>query len=302
MNQEPVKKNSGKKILFWIFIVILLGINGAQFYLQQKTEKEHIAVVEEKDYRIAKAEQRIDSLAVEIQKRITELEKLGVFNDSLKVALDEMTALKEQFRKEKGAGWAKYNQIKSQIDGYGDMLKQKDDEIVKLKAESEELFKEVTNLKQEKVVLNDTISNLKNTNTDLSNKVEIASKLKAENFEVKMYNSKGKEYTKQPFKGSKAEKIVISFNFMKNEIAEKGARDVMIIIKEPNSSVNYQKGTDASSYDGKGLNVMKKTFTFSNSEKPQTVDFSKSEFADGTYEVKVYIDEEVIGSTSFSTK
>ena len=46
---EDVKKEKkgGKKILLVVFIILLALINGAQFYLQQKTEKEHVAVVAE---------------------------------------------------------------------------------------------------------------------------------------------------------------------------------------------------------------------------------------------------------------
>lgn len=301
---EDVKKEKkgGKKILLVIFIILLALINGAQFYLQQKTEKEHVAVVAEKDGEIAAAEASIDSLASQIQMRITELEKLGLNNDSLNTALEEMTALKEQFRKEKSAGWYKYNQIKNQIDGYKTMLTQKDKEIEDLKASSEALFTEVTTLKEEKVSLADTISNLKTTKEMLAEKVAIASELKPENFKVTMYNAKGKAYEKQPFKSSKTDKIAISFNFMKNEVAEKGTREVMIIIKEPNSSVNYKSGSDEGSYEGKGLNIMKKNLMFGSTEKEQIVEFDKDDYSKGTYEVKIYIDEKVIGTTTFATK
>ena len=120
--------------------------------------------------------------------------------------------------------------------------------IAKLEALNEELLSENTNLKSEKNELNDSISRLKNNREELEGKVEMASRLKAENIKIIAINSRGREREDKEFKPRHIEKLKIQFNLAENSVAQPEGKDIIVRVINPLGNALFDVATGSGSF------------------------------------------------------
>ena len=198
---KPEPKNNKLKYLLMLVIFILLCTNGLliYFYLNNTNEiidkKKQLKFTTEE---LLKAKSSVDSMQVQIEMRIAKFEELSKLHNSkinkndsievkikeLKIALAEMKSLKKNFEKDAGKAWRLYNENKPKIEGYGELLIAKDQEIATLKKELNYLFKENIELKNHKVKVKNDVDSLRFIEETLKKQVKIASTLQAENIVV----------------------------------------------------------------------------------------------------------------------
>jgi cell division protein ZapB len=144
------KDNKNRKLIIGISILFVV-ILALQFYFNQSTKKELTTEIEEKGVEIDDMLVQMDSLSREIDEKITTIEELGGDVEELKKIREELEAEKTELKKQSNIAWSSYRRVKEKVDGYQVLLKQKDEEIVELKAMNEQLFTENTTLKTEKM-------------------------------------------------------------------------------------------------------------------------------------------------------
>src|SRR5690606_17270670 len=112
------------------------------------------------------------------------------------------------------------------------------EEIARLKSDNEQLFTENTDLKTTQNRLTDTLSNVRSQIEDLSQKVAVASKLKAEQIKVSIINRRGKQKDDKDdeFRARNVDKIKIDFKLGKNEVADRGNKDIYTRLIEPDGT------------------------------------------------------------------
>jgi len=278
--------------LIWLF----LFLNSRSTY-QQKEE----VLIEDRDQAIAK----IDELETELDDKIMQIEELG--GD-----IAELTALKQELEEErdkleKSNNWnaSQLRRFKNKVEGYEELLRQKDDEIVKLKEVKEQLLSENTGLKTEKEELIQEKSDLELTKQNLEEKVMVASQLKAENIRVFALNKRGKEREGE-FKARQADKLKIDFTLAENKVAPVGGRDVLIRILEPEGNVLFDvaNGSGTFMYDGREMFfTQKQNILYDRTRKDLSYIYDKgSEFKTGLHKLEVYADNLRIGSATFTVK
>ena len=101
-------------------------------------------------------------------------------------------------------------------------------------AKNEELSQAVSGLQGERAALADSVTNYAVQNRELSEKVTMASALRAENITVNAMTSKGKEREGGSYKDRRIDKLKVSFALAPNSIARQDRKEVFLRILDPN--------------------------------------------------------------------
>lgn len=305
-NLDNPEKQGNKAILLWIFIILLVAINGVLLYMNFKNkdeievaQKEKVQVME--DFTETKA--KLDSISDELDLRIVEVRKLGGDVESL-------IKVKEQLEKDKnsikGANRLSLSKYEEKITTYETLLVNKDKEIEHLKGVNDQLYTENTKLKTQKNELNDSISNIAQEKQQLTEKVAIASVLKAENLAINAINAKGKERDGGEYKAKQVEKIKITFNIADNPVAKIETKEIMMRLIEPDGSALYDTGTGGGAFKVDGQETYytaKQEIMFDNAKPQVSFVYSKgTPYKQGKHTVELYADGFKIGSGSFVVK
>lgn len=302
-DSEP-KKDQGKNIII-IVLVLLVIISGIKLYTDyvdrtKKTEEILLLSTENNELN-----QRLDSVAYQLNLRIQEIEKLGGDIESLEQVRDQLIAERNSAKQRSASEIAALNQ---KINSYSGLIEQKDQEILELRAMNQQLYAENQDLKSTQAQIEEEVAQLNLQKEDLQEKVNVASMLKAENIEISAINSRGKERveTTKDFRNRQIERIKVSFNLADNKVAEKGPRNVYVQILAPSSQPIFDvaKGSGTFMVDGAELfYTVKQDIIFDNSGETLTFFYEKgSDYISGDHEVRIFIDNYQVGTQSFSVK
>jgi FtsZ-binding cell division protein ZapB len=191
------------------------------------------------------------------------------------------------------------------VEGYRELLVLKDVEISELKKVNQELVVENTELKTERNKLNQTIQAAQQKEAALTEKVQIASRLAAENIAVVALNARGKA-REDEFRARQVSKLQVTFNIAKNDVAPVAGKDILMRIKDENDNVLFDvaRGSGTFELDGKEtFYTAKQEILFDNSRQEVRFLYEKgSEYLPGAYIMELYTDGYLMGSKSFKVK
>ncbi len=171
-------------------------------------------------------------------------------------------------------------------------------EIDSLNRLNQNLTEENTRVKGQYAEATRQIEGLNADKQTLSEKVAIAAQLDATGITMTLKNKRGK-VTK---KVKRCKTIQVNFNIAKNVTAASGNKTVYVRITTPAGTV--LSGGGAFQYENRNLPYsMKKTIEYTGNETPVTMYWNVNEFlGEGTYNVSVFADGNMIGSRNFSIK
>src|SRR5690606_21031766 len=226
INEDPENKkrsDNGKNILI-IVLVILVILSGVKLYrnsIDRTQKSEEILILSEDN---SELNMRLDSMTFQLDLRIKEIEKLGGDVDSLVSIKDQLILERNSDRKRTATEIANLNK---KIDGYSMLLKQKDGEIIQLRALNQQLYSENKNLKDTKAEIEEEVVKLNIKQQELEEKVNIAATLRAENIVIAAVNSRGRERIDE-FRNRHLERLKVSFNLADNKVAQQGTKDIYV--------------------------------------------------------------------------
>ena len=298
----PQKKSNTASIAAIAILSIIIILQFAKIYFDSKEEQILRAEKATTEEELATTMQRLNEIKLELNEKIAQIEKLGGDVSELQKAKQE---IETELKRTRRANGQIIKDLKDRVEGYEVLLKQKDEEIEKLKSVNKELLTENVTLKTEKNTLGDSISQLKQTKAELASKVAIASQLRAENIKIVAVNDRGRE-RESPFRKSQAEKIKIEFNLAENNVAPIGGKKIMIRVIDQNGQVLFDvaRGSGTFIYNGKEeFYTASQEILFDNSKQRLSYLYEKgSEYASGTYLMEVYCDDYKMGSGKFEIK
>ena len=313
MTTTNSEKEGNKKLLIVGLIIVLLSINGILFYMQHQKKQENeeqAEIIRVKNTELEDQIKRFEDLKTDFERQKSEMQAMGLTNDSLETQLAAITKDLNNLRSFRKSSFSladqrKYRQRASNLET---QLRQKDAEIAKLKEDNEVLFTENTELKTTQTRMSDTLTTMRRTQRDLSEKVALASKLEAQNLQVSVINQRGKEKedSDEEFKAKRVDKIKVSFKLAKNEVAPKEPKDIMMRLIEPDGAALYNLSTGSGTFEFEGNETFytaKKEIVFDNTQQPVSFVYSKgSEYKRGKHTVELYSGGYLIGKTSFTLK
>ena len=171
-------------------------------------------------------------------------------------------------------------------------------EIDSLNRLNQNLTAENTKVKGQYEEATRQIEGLNADKQSLTEKVAIAAQLDATNISMIAKNKRGKATDNL----KKCKTLQVNFNISKNVTASNGMRTIYVRVSTPTGTVLSQGGTF--SYENKNLQYsMKKTIEYTGNETPVTVYWNVNEFlSNGSYNVSIFADGNMIGSKNFSFK
>ncbi|MFW5762250.1 MAG: chromosome segregation protein SMC [Cyclobacteriaceae bacterium] len=298
-SEKHDKSNKNKTIYIVIGILAAVLVVAGYFIYNLNQDKKFISA------ELESTSTELETMRTELDEKIIQLERLGENVDSLRAVRANMETEIGELKKNNQMAWSSYKKIKDKVEGYAQLLKMKDEEIAHLKAVNDELFSENTELKTEKNQLNDSISGLALSQQQLTKKVEMASRLKAENIKIYAVNDRGKEREGE-FRSRYADKLKIEFNIGENEVAPVEGKDILIRILEPEGNVLFDvaRGSGSFMYNGKEeFYTAQQQILFDNSGQQLTFLYEKgSEFGPGKHKVEIYTDGYIMGAEDFFVK
>lgn len=298
--ETPKKSNKSTIVIALLSIIIIIQIIKIYLDHQERTEiQTQLSTTEEE---LASTMQRMEELRVELNQKIEEVKKLGGDVADLQQAKAE---IEEQLKRRTQASGKLIKELKDKVEGYELLLKNKDEEIDRLKNVNKALLSENVTLKTEKNQLGDSINRLSQTKQELASKVALASQLKAENIRIVGLNDKGKE-RESPFRSRQVGKLKIDFTLAENNVAPIEGKKIMIRIIDENNQVLFDvsRGSGTFLYNGKEeFYTAAQEILFDNTRQRLTYLYDKgSDYSPGTYTLEVYCDDYFMGSGKFAVK
>ena len=171
-------------------------------------------------------------------------------------------------------------------------------EIDSLNRLNQNLTEENTRVKGQYAEATRQIEGLNADKQSLSEKVAIAAQLDATGITLTAKNKRGKATNSL----KKCKTLQVNFSIAKNVTAQSGMKTIYVRITTPTGSVLTNGGTF--SYENRSLQYsMKKDIEYTGNETPVTTYWNVNEFlSNGTYNVSIFADGNMIGSRNFSFK
>lgn len=299
--EAPKKSNQKYAIIIAVLSIIIIVQFVSSYF--NKQERDQLRVEKSStEEQLATTMHRLDEISAELDQRIAEIQRLGGDISELTTAKEE---IETKLKKTRTANGQVIKELKDKVEGYELLLKNKDEEIEKLKNVNKELLTENTTLKVQKSKLGDSINRLTQTKEELASKVTLASQLKAENVRIVAVNDKGKE-RESPFRNRQVGNIKVEFNLAENNVAPIEGKKIMIRIVDQNGQVLFDvaRGSGTFMYNSKEeFYTASQEILFDNTRQKLTYLYDKgSDYAPGTYTLEIYCDDYKMGSGQFSVK
>ncbi len=313
------QKNDRKSFLLAALAILTL-LNVAfiyLFYQERQKNKEQETLVSAKTEEVISTKAKLDSISVQLDAKIAEIQELGGNVDSLILLKDQLTKDKANLSAQIKNGQFVKRDYQAKIDQYVATLTQKDVDIAKLKEElgivttqNQELTQKVTGLETDKQSLQktfeDSVGSLSARNRELADKVTLASALKAENVRVDAISARGKERDGGEYRAKKIDKIKIDFNLAENPIAKKNEKEIYLRLLDPTGAILSDMATGSGSFVFNGnetIYTAKQRIDYDNTGQAVAFIYSRGQqYKKGKHAIELYAEGFRIGTGEFIVK
>jgi hypothetical protein len=300
-NQKPQKAEQGKNLIL-VLLVLLVLISGVKLYLDHLDKNKKTAEITVLTAENQILSTRLDSVEKQLQIRIQELEKLGANVTELRFLQDQLIQEKKSNAQRSASEIEALNQ---RIKDLSTLLVQKDKEISQLQEGFKALSSENEVLKSNKSELEKEVTEINLQKQELATKVAEASKLKLSGIRVsgmnvrgKALDGKGKTFKKKQLKG-----IQVVVQLADNVIAEKGSRMAYLQVVGPNKLPIFDLAKGSGTFNWSGEEqffTAKQEFWYDSKEQTLVFFYEKgSAYSIGIHEVKFFVDQQYLGSSTF---
>ncbi|MDO9593972.1 MAG: hypothetical protein Q7J19_03155 [Lutibacter sp.] len=290
-------KKSNTNLIIIALAVLLLGALAYTFY----TSSEHKKLTDEIEVEKLEIEQNLDSMIVRYEDAIAEKTSMS---GELIIERDRIIALRDSIKDLKVVNYS--------------MLRRYKGEISKLEESNKKLFLLnesltssnrllTTNLDSAKVVItrqlakNDTLTT---QNLTLAQKVAIGSELKISAIKVLAMKERSSGKLVETSRANNTDALRINLTIVKNDIAEKGDRQVYIQIVDAQGKTVSQKGM-VTLFDNTQVNYSDLSMVNYINEAIDLislVEVKRDLMKAGVYTVNIYIENKFVGATKFVLK
>ncbi len=299
-NPPPQKSEQGKNLIL-VVLVLLVLISGAKLYLDHLEKAKQTEEITGLTAENKVLSTRLDSVDMQLQLRIQELEKLGANVTELRFLQDQLLQEKKSNAQRSAREIAALNQ---RINDLAMLLVEKDKEITALQERYQALSSENEALKSSQSEMEKEVAAINLQKQELAGKVAEAAKFKLAAIRISGINSRGKELdAAKGFKKKQLKGIQVVVKLADNAVVEKGSRMAYLQVLGPNKLPLFDLAKGSGTYNWSGEEeffTSKQEFWFDKNEQTLVFFYEKgSEFSVGTHEIKLYIEKQYLGSSSF---
>ena len=293
--------NSKRKMAARIGAVVVgLALVGCVGYLafsldKQKKENQEMQTLAELD------KKEMENEYQQFANQYSEM-KTQISNDSIVAQLtaeqQKTERLLKELRDTKSNDAREIARLKKELATVRAVLRSYVIEIDSLNRLNQNLTAENTRIKGQYNEATRQIEGLNSERASLSEKVAIAAQLDATGISMQLKNKRGKNTDKT----SKCKTVQVNFTVAKNVTAKNGSKTFYVRITTPSGTLLGNAGTF--SYENRSLPCsMKKSVEYDGQETSVSMFWTVSQaLLEGTYQVSIFADGNMIGSRSFTFK
>ncbi len=314
-NTPAKRSNNGLLTAGLVVMTALAGFLGYLLSQEKQVSDKQESDIQVKVQELATTHARLDSISLQLDQKIAEVQKLGGNVDELVKVRADLERDKVALRKNSRLSIAKYDR---KIKEYEAFLVQKDEEIAQLReqngqltATNETLNTEntglKTNLETTRQAYTDTVGTLAAQNQELNQKVTIASALRAENVRVVAISPKGKEKDGERYKAKRLDKIKVAFQLAKNPLTKEEQKDIMVRVVDPEGAIVSDQATGSGTFTTfagqEQQYTTKQQVQFTNNSPSVEVVYGRgTPYKKGRYNVELYSEGFKIGEGGFEVR
>ncbi|MDR2913349.1 MAG: hypothetical protein LBV74_00690 [Tannerella sp.] len=276
-----------------ILLILIIGIGGYYIWHQRQQMYEMTEM-----FSLEK-----ESLSDEFEELSLQYEgyKFSVGNDSLITLLTTEQAkvqrLQEELRTVKSTNVRRINELKKELETLRKIMRNYVIQIDSLNAENEKLKNENIQVTQKYQQASSHAARLSKEKDQLSERVQMASRLDAVNIQVVPINSKGKTSKKI----DKATQLMLTFIVSKNITAPVGEQTIYVRLMKPDDDILTKPNSGYFKFENKDLMYsMKRSIEYDGEEQSVVMYWNIEEYlSPGTYRADIFAEGNLIGRKSF---
>lgn len=292
VNQKPMDKLTGnltpsKMFAITTILAILLVLLIVMYFSQKSKMVEMETVLTEEK----------DSLANELKSMVYAYDTLKTNNDTLRAGLEKERGRIVQLLSINASNAQLIKKYKSEISTMREIMKSYIVQIDSLNTRNKILVAENTEIRQQMKQVRNANTELSKAKEALTDKVEIASVIQAKDVVAAPLNKKRKETARI----SLLDKIRVCFTLRENPIAKAGEKEVFMRLIRPDSLVITTSPDNLFNYKrSKIIYSASRTVDYLNQDIEMCIYMDNTgDFIVGTYSVELYLEDNIIGRTTF---
>jgi len=305
-----------------VVMTLLAAILGYMLFQSKEVVTNQEEVISTKVMELAQTRTKLDSITVQLDTQIAEVQKLGGDVTELQKAKVELEQDKKDLKKKSASELTSVkSKYEDKIRNYESLLTAKESELVKLREENTALAStnttltdENSNLKTQTQGLSKSVEEAKAQNEQtvaknkvLSEKVTKAGALRAEYVKVLGIDPKGKESEDKKYKAKKLAKIKVVFQLAKNDLTVQEHKTVFVRVLDPDGSTIFDAATGSGNFTYNGQELAYTTrgeinYGNENLYVEMVYDRGGTAYREGKYVVELYAEGFKIGTGGFEVK
>ncbi|HUU99596.1 MAG TPA: hypothetical protein VMW32_01420 [Bacteroidales bacterium] len=287
--EQPKKKSAPIAMIFTTVILAGALIFLVVMYFDQRSKMVEMETV---------LTQEKDSLANELRLMVHGYDTLKTDNDTLQANLDKERKRIVQLLSINASNVQLIKKYRSEITTMRAIMKSYIVQIDSLNTINTQLMVENTDIRQQMTAVQSTNVELSKVKEELGAKVEIASIIQAKDLVAASLNKKRKETNRINL----LDKLRICFTLRENPIATAGEKEVFMRVIRPDSLIITTSPDNLFEYNGyKLVYSASRLVDYMNQDIEMCIFLDNTgDFIIGSYSVELYLDNNIIGRTSFA--
>lgn len=307
--ESSTRKLNGAGIFFLVTTLVFLGA-GVYLFAHSATKAKEAKTLSTE---LTTSENRYADLDAKYTNALAEIESYKGKNaalDSLLISREKaITDMRATLNKEKKQRQLSQTEYKAQLDNLNTMIADLSSKIDALQKENGVLIVRTDSLGNDIFQKQTTITQLQTTNTNLSQKVAVASLLIPSNIVAEGTRDKSNGKEVETSRASKAQHLNVCFDIPQNKVSDAGSKTFIVRILSPEGTVLAAQDQSSNTFTRVETNEQMQyttTSTIDYQQHPQAGICTKwsqsAPFHAGNYTAEIYQDGYLIGTQSFTLK
>lgn len=282
------KSIRGYRVVIILLAVILAGLSILYFNLNRQQQR---------DYELLKIDR--DSIQNNLSELISEYDNLKFSNDTIAANLEKANEVMEQLKRERRWNYAKIKEYEKEVGTLRTVMKNYLRQIDSLNTLNKQLIDENVSFRKEISSANLRADVAEERATELQNKVQQGSVLRARDITLVPLNSRGKIISR--VKG--ASTLRVDFTVSANELAAAGNRNIYLRVISPDGYLLTTESVPTFTYRDESVGYSaSREIDYQNEDVDVSIYYNGSGFTAGAYKVELYSDGYLIGSTEIAVR
>ncbi len=278
------KSIRGYRVVIILLAVILAGLSALYFNLNRQQQR---------DYELLKIDR--DSIQSNLSELIDEYGNLKFTNDTITANLEKANEVMEQLKRERRWNYAKIKEYEKEVGTLRAVMKNYLRQIDSLNSLNKKLIDENVSYRKEISSANLRADVAEERATELQNKVQMGSVLRARDIAVVPLNARGKVVSRV----RSATTLRVDFTVSSNDLAAAGNREIYVRITSPDGYLLTTESVPTFTYRDESIGYSaSREIDYQNEDVDVSIYYNGSGFVAGDYKIELYTDGYILGSSA----